>query len=248
MAVAVLVALVGCDSGHRGSGKAPPQNGVTSASFVASHAVPPVGLTWHVAFNENVSEGSLDNWYSKFIRVSANLWSVTEGQLYISKVILTDDVKKDYVASRMFSFDVPSPVNQYDVMIFSNGSWDVGAAGFVIIGGGLGRMGRMIGVPEGASDLTNIHEAAHMVFKLTWSKGPLLVDEYADGMQDAACIMELTWSPLKWCGDVNHVDQSSQPHACWTQVLSDYPNFTYNGIDEAPSPPPMTDVEYNDTP
>ncbi len=249
LGLALVLGLGGCHKKHKkSSSPPPPPPGVTGDSFVSTTATPPVGLTWLVAINENVDQATMDAWYAKFVTLSTNLWNVSEGQVWIGKVVFTDNVKPGYLASTMIGFNVPAPVDTYDAMIFMGATWDIGAGGFVIVGTGLGRNDRMIGVPDAAGDLTNVHEGSHMIFELSWAPGPLLTDEYGDGSQDAACIMELRWVPLKWCSASNHVTQSAQPTSCWEQVLADYANFTYGGTDIAATPPPTTDVEYNNTP
>jgi hypothetical protein len=88
----------------------------------------------------------------------------------------------------------------------------------------------------------------HFLFELSWSPAPVLIDEYVDPPTDAACMMELTYTPLRWCSTDNHQTQPGQPHSCWTQILIDYPDFSYQGQDTAPAPPPAPVVEFTDTP
>jgi len=50
------------------------------------------------------------------------------------------------------------------------------------------------------------------------------------------------------CSALNHTHQSSQPTACWQQILIDYPNFRHAGTDRATTLPAVPIAVYNDTP
>ena len=103
-------------------------------------------------------------------------------------------------------------------------------------------------IPLNVSVFVALHEGSHLVFDLTWSLGPVLADEYVDGIQDDACVMESDRMPLRWCSDANHVTQSAQPHSCWRQILTDYPAFGHAGADTATDLPSVPRVTYDDTP
>jgi hypothetical protein len=206
----------------------------------------PAGLTWFCRFNNNVSMSSLTAFYAKMAALSSSLWSVSEGQVYIGRVIISDAVAPGAPASVE---PVPSSTMRIDVLVYVDSTWDIFPVGGFVEIPSSGRTGRIIGVPESVSATTLLHEAAHLVFQLTWSPGPLLVDEYADGIQDSACIMELAFGPpLRWCSAANHVSQTSQPTSCWAQILTDHPRLAYAGTNTASSPVPATAVDYADNP
>ena len=60
--------------------------------------------------------------------------------------------------------------------------------------------------------------------------------------------MESTNPPMRWCSDANHVNQASQPHACWHQILLDYANYAHNDVDYSTTPAWTPLVTYEDTP
>ncbi len=126
--------------------------------------------------------------------------------------------------------------------------WNIPASGAVSSQPGMGRNNRIMIIPDNARTFVIIHEAGHFLFQLSWSVGPLLVDEYTDGVQDPACVMESERGPQRWCADSNHVNQQPQPHSCWRQILIDYPLFRHTGADTAPGTPSAPKAEYNDTP
>ena len=103
-------------------------------------------------------------------------------------------------------------------------------------------------IPDDASGQTRIHETSHLIWGLSWSGSFGLDDEYLDGVQDTACLMESDNSPVRWCSAANHVNQTSQPHSCWTQILSDYPLLAHGGTDTATTNAWVPVVTYNDTP
>jgi hypothetical protein len=186
-------------------------------------------------------------WYARMMALSETLWNVSEGQVYVGKVVISDGVAPGLTAGDVAYGETHPALASLDMMVFVGATWDEpGAGGYVAFD--VGRTGRLIGLPDDASDLAIVHEASHMVFDLSWSPGPLLWDEYEDGFQDDACIMETTFPPLRWCAADNHVAQSSQPTSCWSQILTDYPNFTYAGSNSASTAAPTTSVEYVDQP
>jgi hypothetical protein len=251
--VAVLVVVgIACGGGGRGGGSSSGggggagagagggsgPTGVTGDAIVPNNATPPIGLTWHVGLNQNVPLATLQDWFAKMQQLSADLWSASEGQVWIAHIKIQDAA--------------PDPA-VLDAWV------DVGSSS----GGGqmlwmTGRQGRHIAVDSAATPFVLLHEASHMIFKLSWTipdptmwPGDYLVDEYDDGMQDDECIMESVFSPTppkRWCGPDNHVSQSVQPTSCWSQILADYPNFTWSGTNAAASPPPPATVEYVDAP
>jgi hypothetical protein len=210
-------------------------------------AAPPTGIVWHIGFNEEVSMLTLERWYAQMAVFNTNLWNVTEGQVHLGSVIISDRVAPGLRASTLIYGAPPSIVNSLDMVVFVGDTWDVQSGGFVMEGKA-GREKRIIGVPADTNGFVILHEGSHMMFRLTWPGGPFLLDEYADGAQDGACIMEMTFPSLRWCGADNHVEQSSQPTSCWQQVLSDYPNFHFAGASQASTPPPPVGVEFNNAP
>ena len=236
---------------HSGSGgpAEPPWGGggsgggggnTTDDAIIPYSMTPPVGLTWYVAINNNVPLSTMQSWATKLAATSLDLWNVSEGQLYLHKLVFTDNVAPGTMASTYYQS------NTYDMMIFAGSTWDLPWGGYVQEFNG--RQGHFCAVPETSTWFTNLHEASHMVFWLRWSIGTLLVDEYADGTQDDACIQDLGFASIRWCASDNHVTQGSQPRACWDQILADYTNWTHMGTNVARSSVPTTTFEYNDTP
>ncbi|MBI2930787.1 MAG: hypothetical protein HYY16_03980 [Planctomycetes bacterium] len=252
LSVAVLAGFVltmSCRKDGDEAEDAPPPLSSTlqGKAVVPNGAEPPFGVTWRVGFNQNMPFGELEAWYARLVALSSALWNVTEGQVYITRVVLEDNVGSEIRASALMSTPVPPAVRGFDAIVFGGNTWNVQFGGFVAIGA-TGREGRIIGLPSNPNDLVILHEGSHMLFRLSWSMGPLLWDEYADGTQDNACVMELAFSVLRWCGEDNHVGQASQPTSCWTQILTDYPFFRYSGLNKAADPAPSVEVEYNDVP
>jgi len=247
---ALGVACGGGGGGHGGGGgsappprpPAPPLPTPTGEAVIPRTATAPFGLTWHIGINNNVSAAEMQAWYAKMAAMAADLWNVSEGQVYIAKVVIIDAVAPGHLASDA----MPPAAAMLDMVVYVGTTWDVPYGGFV--SSESGRAGRIIGVPDTADPIANIHECSHMIFDLSWDVGDLLVDEYADGTQDDACIMDLAFASLRWCGADNHVTQSTQPTSCWQQILADYPNFTYAGTNTAATAAPAVEVEYSDTP
>jgi hypothetical protein len=179
---------------------------------------------------------------AKFETVNDSLWNVTEGQIRIGKIRITDNAHPGSKSSGYAQLNLSAQ----DIVVWSPSNFDGPGISYVLVGAG--RFGRFMGIPSNVANTTLVHELGHFLFDLTWSVAPVLIDEYEDPPQDAACIMELTYSPLRWCSPPNHETQPGQPHSCWTQILIDYPAFTYSNQDTAPTPPPAIDFEYTDIP
>lgn len=230
----------------------PPTGGSGEDPFVDPAGATPYGVTWYVGFNQNVPMTDMTTYYGGMNTALADLWQVSEGQVYVTKVKLWDNVGPTKKASDIFNFSWLAP--GYDVIVFEDTDWDLsGVGGFVIYAPGAGRADRVVALPKSAGALTKEHEYSHFVFKLSWSAGPGLTDEYAASPQDSGCIMELTWSPLRWCSggalpSQNHQAQSSQPQSCWEQILADYPNWSYTGANTTSAAQPTTTAEYTDAP
>jgi hypothetical protein len=256
----LLFALVGCEGGAAGSDEEPltdpppspappPATGGTTTSFatVPNSATPPVGVTLHVGFTENVTRARMESMHATWTAASNALWNASEGQVRIDAIVYTENHAPGLATSQfMFGFG-SADTSTLDVLVWTS-LWDVPASGAVTAQPGMGRQNRLMVVPASADVFTLLHECSHLVFRLTWAAGPMLADEYSDGQQDAACIMEGPNQPWRWCSDANHVNQSSQPHSCWRQILLDYPNFSHSGADTASAPPAAPTAVYNDAP
>jgi hypothetical protein len=261
----LLVLAVGCsrddkpddddDNDNSGGNSSPPTSspnpgttpGTTSNDpTVPRNATPPFGVTWQVAVTENVSQQRLDAIYASIVAANNSLWNISEGQVRCAKVVITDNVAPGVSAQQFMFGGGAINTSLYDIIIWPSSMWDVQAGGAV--SDQLGRNSRLMIIPENVSTFVLLHECGHLLFHLSWTPGALLVDEYRDGIQDTACVMESENTPHRWCSDANHTHQNSQPHACWNQILQDYPNFSYAGTDSAPNLPATPDVTYNDAP
>ncbi len=224
----------------------PPNRGnITDEPFVPTGSSPVTGLTWHVGVTDNVPRSTLEGLHQKLVQTSDRIFHLTEGQVWIAKVRLSDNVSPGATASQLWNNSLR--FSQYDVLIFPDARWNISARGFVTYH--TGRRGRLLGVPVSGLLFTYIHEASHLLWILSWSSeggANSLRDEYFSSPDDD-CVMELT-TLTRWCGADNHASQSGQPHSCWEQILRDYPAFQYDGINQAPASPPFVEVEYNDTP
>ncbi len=257
-----VAALCACGGGAKkpdpedGSGPFPvppdrprPDDGLGSTSELPSvprSAHPPYGVTWHVGFTENVSLREMQDFYATLVSTNDTLWSISEGQVRVHRIRIRDNVAPGVTASAYAFGGAPLDTSDLDIVIWPPRMWDVPFLGAVGEIGGRG--GRIAVMPSDATTFVVVHEASHFLFNLTWSVGPLLVDEYVDGVQDAACIMESELFPVRWCAQANHTHQCSQPHACWTQILRDYANFKHLGTDIAASMAPVPLVEFSDSP
>lgn len=259
LALLFALALAGCEGGVAGSDEenltdppaspAPPATGGTTTTFaiVPNTATPPVGVTLHVGFTENVTRAQMESMHATWTAANTAVWSASEGQVRIDAIVYTESHAPGLATSQfMFGFGAVD-TSTLDVLVWTT-LWDVPASGAVSAQPGMGRQNRIMVVPASADVFTLLHECSHLLFRLTWAPGPMLTDEYADGQQDAACIMEGPNRPWRWCTDANHVPQSSQPHSCWRQILLDYPNFTHIGTDTASAPPAAPTAVYNDAP
>ncbi|MHC4959428.1 MAG: hypothetical protein ACYTGN_13765 [Planctomycetota bacterium] len=228
---------------------APPTSGpgtTSSDPTVPRTATPPFGVTWQVAVTENLSQARLDAIYASFVAANNSLWNISEGQVRCAKIVITDNVAPGVSAQQFMFGGGAINASLYDIIIWPASTWDVQASGAV--SDQQGRNGRLMIIPENVSTFVLLHECGHLLFHLTWTPGQLLVDEYRDGVQDTACVMESENTPTRWCSDANHTNQMSQPHACWNQILKDYPNFSYSGADSASGLPAVPEVTYNDAP
>jgi hypothetical protein len=242
-------------SGSPPPGSPPP---TSQEPFVPPGSSPPLGLVWNVGFTENVSLAEMQSQYQKFVQLSQDLWSVTEGQVCLSQIRFFDAVAPGASPSASESLRV----SNLDVVIYASANWDIqpvaGQVLFFSPSGTLGRTDRRIDVPDDARRLTLIHEGSHFAWKLTWRGNglpPGLDDEYNYDPPDSACIMDLEFAPLRWCSggslpSPNHVTKNGGQEAtsCWEQIRKDYPAFTFGGSSTTSSPLPPLAVEYNDTP
>jgi hypothetical protein len=234
----------------------PPASG--DAPSVPPGSSPPFGLSWNVGFTENVPLSAMQAQLPKFIQLSQDLWNVTEGQVFISRVRFSDNVAPGAEASTSETLRVPG----LDVVIYPAARWNVapvtGEVIFFSPSGTLGRTNRRIDVPDNAHRLTLIHEGSHFAWQLSWTGNnlpPGLDDEYVYSPDDPACVMDLMFIPLRWCSggtlpSPNHVTKNGGQGAqsCWQQIKLDYPNFNFAGNNTTSSPTPALNVEFNDTP
>ena len=239
-----------------GGGGGPPPAG--TGPSVRPGSSPPVGLVWHVGFAENVTLADMQNQFEKFVQLSQDLWTVTEGQVCLSQVRFFDAVAPGAAPSSSETLRVPN----LDVVIYSSSNWDIlpvaGQVLFFSPPGTLGRTDRRIDIPEDARRLTLLHEGSHFAWQLSWRGNnlpPGLDDEYNFDPPDPACIMDLQFSPLRWCSggslpspDHQTKDGGQGATSCWEQILKDYPAFTFGGSSSTPTPLPSLSVEYNDEP
>lgn len=225
-----------------------PSPTVTAEPSVPPGSAPPVGVTWHVGFTENVPRSRMQSLFASFVAGNNAIWNVSEGQVRVARVKFYDAVAPGMKASQFFFGGVTADTSNIDILVFSPAAWDVPATGAVGVRPTEGRTGRLMAIHENAPTFILLHEGSHFLFLLSWNPGPLLVDEYQDGVQDPACVMEAERTPNRWCSDGNHVGQTSQPHSCWRQILFDYPRFKHAGTDTASSLPATPVAEYHDTP
>lgn len=213
-------------------------------------ATPPVAITLEVGITDNVTRAAMQQLFASFVSVNSALWNITEGQVRIGAVNFRDAVAPGLLASTyIFGNGAGANTAQIDILVWPQAQWDIPFGGAVGEMPGQGRQNRLMVIPDNIRTFVLMHECSHLLFRLTWSVGGLLVDEYNDGVQDDACVMESENLPWRYCADTNHVHQPQvQPHSCWRQILADYPNFRYQGTDMAPSAPPVPVATYNDTP
>lgn len=244
--LAVFVAAsTSCRRHHDGDDDSPPAvNPGGPESYAPKGSNPPVVVTFNIAFAENVPIETLEAMAAKFETANESLWNMTEGQIRIGKIRLTDNAHPGSTSDQYSQLNLTA----HDFVVWSPANFNGPGIAYVLVGPNSGRYGRFMGMPSNIANTTLMHELGHFLYELTWSIAPVLIDEYEDPPQDTACVMELTYTPLKWCSPLNHLDQPGQPHSCWTQILTDYPGFTYANQDVAPAPPPPPTLEYNDVP
>jgi hypothetical protein len=259
LALLLIASLPACGGGVAGSddepanGNPPPSNNppppagtVSQFAIVPRGATPPVGLTLHVGFTENVPVAAMQAFYATWVAANNSLWQASLGQVRIDRIVFSDNHAPGLAASQYTVGFGNANTSNLDVLVWT-GLWDIPAGGAVGEQPGQGRQNRIMIVPDSAPVFVLLHESSHLVFRLNWQPGSLLADEYNDGIQDQACIMESQAMPWRWCSDANHVNQSVQPHSCWRQILIDYPTFQANGV-AGPILPAAPTAVYNDTP
>jgi hypothetical protein len=244
MLAAVLIAgLISCNRRGGGDGKdGPSVNPAGPESYALRGATPPVVVTFNISFAENVPLSAMQALANKFEAANDSLWNVTEGQIRIGRLRISDNSHPGSQSDQYNSLNLTS----HDIVVWSPGEFNGPGIAYVLVGSG--RFGRFMGIPSNVANTTLLHELGHFLFELSWSVAPVLIDEYDDAPDDPACLMELKYSPLRWCSTGNHLTQPGQPHSCWTQILSDYPDFRYLSLDVAPSPPVAPVVEFTDIP
>ena len=251
MSLARAVLLLGalaltssCNRGKDGDMGDPPTSVSPGGpeSFAKKGSNPPVVLTLKVAFAENVQLSELHDFSDKLSMANDSLWQVTEGQVRIGRVRMSDNSHPGSTSNQYNSLNLSG----YDMVVWSPLNHNGPGIAYVLVGAG--RFGRFMGVPSNIANTTILHEFGHMIFELTWSAGEVLIDEYDNPPQDSACLMELEYNPLRWCASDNHQTQVGQPHSCWTQILADYPDFTFSNLHTTSQPVAPPVFEYTDTP
>jgi hypothetical protein len=254
----VVVPACGGDRDHRrpfGPSVSPRLAGEAS---VPPGTAPPVSLVWNIGFTENVPLAAMEAQYAKFVQLSQDLWTLTEGQVCLGQLRFFDAAAPGAQPSSAETVRVPA----LDVLIYPEDKWNIapitGQVLFFSPPGTLGRTDRRIDVPDDAHRLTLAHEGSHFVWRLSWTGNnlpPGLDDEYAYSPRDPACVMDLMFIPFRWCSGgtqpaANHVTKSGGQGAqsCWEQIRLDYAAFTFSGASGTSSPLPPVAVEYNDTP
>ena len=216
--------------------------------MIANNLSTPVGVTFHVGFTENVPRANMQALYALFVAANNALWQISEGQARIDRIKFYDNVAPGTSAQRFVTTNGAGiDTTNIDVMVWTH-QWNIPASGAVSALLGTGRNNRIMMIPANTRTFVLVHEIGHFLFQLSWAPGPLLVDEYQDGVQDPACAMEGENLPWRWCAGHNHVNQGSQPRACWAQILNDYPLFKHTGLDTAPGLPAAPIAEYVDAP
>ena len=249
LAIAFLSA-VACGGGGDGEGSQTtqvPQTGITAAPYIVRGSLPPVAVSWRIGITEDVTEEQMRAFYATLVATNNAVWNVSEEQVRIHEVSIRDRVAPGVTTSQFMADPSVISTAELDIIVWPVNTWDIPAGGAVTAGGNIGRANRLMVVPMNAPVFVLLHETSHLIWDLTWASGPMLNDEYLDGVQDEACVMESQNLPLRWCSDANHVHQQSQPHACWHQILLDYPAFTHKGIDLAPGTPQSPLVAFIDT-
>ncbi len=211
-------------------------------SYAPTGANPPVVVTFNIVFAENVALAAMQALAAKFETANISLWDVTEGHIRIGRIRITDNAHPGSQSMDYNSLNLSAE----DICVWSPANFNGPGIAFVLVGAG--RFGRFMGIPSNFANTTVLHELGHFLFQLTWSVAPVLIDEYNDPPNTEACMMELNYTPLRWCWTDNHLSQAGQPHSCWTQIRIDYPNFMYANTNVAPAPPPPIMVEYTDVP
>jgi len=211
-------------------------------SYAPKGSTPPVVLTLNVAFAENVPLSDMEKFADKLEAANESLWQVTEGQIRIGRLRIRDNAHPGSKSADYNNLNLSGN----DIVVWSPANFNGPGIAYVLVGAG--RFGRFMGVPDNILNTTFLHEFGHMIFQLTWTAGPVLIDEYDEEPDDSACLMELEYFPLRWCAQDNHLTQPGQPHSCWTQIQADYPDFTFTNTHTAAQPlaPPV--LEFTDTP
>ncbi len=242
LALLAVVLLPACGKKKHHDSPAPPAGPTVHESLAPAGTPPPILVAFNVGYSENASLAQLQALYAKFVTANQSLWNVTEGQVRIDRIRISDNKAPGSTSSQYASIDTST----VDVMVWPAASFNGPGSGYVAIP--QGRNGRFMGLPDNFPNTTLVHELGHFTFVLSWAPGPLLVDEYASAPQDPACVMDLSYTPLRWCDSDNHLSQASQPTSCWQQIIADYPAFAHANTNVAPAPAPDPAVEYTDTP
>lgn len=207
----------------------------------------PFGVTLYVGFKENVTLADMQELEPTLNEISDYYWNVSRGQTYIHAVKFFDNIAGDGNINNPWG--LPEGI---DVWLKPWNDEPGGVAGYVYYASGVGRVNRIVVMPPYASQGTWLHELGHFFFRLSWSVSPGLGDEYSmagdPGWSTEACIMNSTFSPLRFCNDDNHINREEMgDQSCWGQILDDYPNWTYPPSWTDSSAPADISFEYTDS-
>ena len=269
--------ITGCDNDRETiilPATPPPTPTVLSTAFISPGTAPPVGVTFEVAFAEDVALVDFALHGAFWSTADGMLWQITEGQTYIDTVNITDNVN---ITS--FSNDLLGGYNAtgYDVVVWTPPRWNTfGALAYVVFGGAKGRDGRAMALQTTSNSDTILHEVFHFLYVLSWrfylltNNEACLDDEYTFTPNTEDCVMETNMGPpLRLCSGGtlpagNHVTSplssppdttqiqingtttyNGQPRSCWEQIIQDYPFFGYTGSDSTTVSTPTVQLNFN---
>lgn len=214
---------------------------ILTNSVIPVGTPPPVGVDFVLAFAEDVLLLDLIQMGTLWQTASAILWQVSEGQVFINTVSITDNV-----APFTFSTDLGTTYNPntLDVVIWPPAKWNEPfppPAAYVLYQAGLGRNDRIMALQTNSNVDTALHELMHFLFVLSWRyyQMPAIVaaldDEYLFLPDTENCIMEANFgAPNRLCSDgalpnPNHLVHAMSVPPNTTQAWQVTPNVWENG-------------------
>ena len=275
LAVASTI-IAGCDNDRETSLLPAPPSTPTllSNAVIPAGTNPPVGVTFELAFAEDVALVDFALHGSFWTLANGLLWQMTEGQTYIDTVNMTDNVNTTSFSNDLLgSYNAPG----FDVMVWTPLRWNTtGALAYVVYGPAKGRDGRALALQTTSDQNTILHEIFHFLYVLSWrfylvgNNEACLDDEYTFSPDDINCVMETNMGPpLRLCSggtlpNPNHIVsplstptnttqiqpngpflENGQPQSCWEQIILDYPAFSYGGMDSTLVTTPAVTLNYN---